>query len=347
MILILHGVQGAAKSTVARVFRSLTDPSRSPLRGEPRDQQELLITARNNWVVAVDNVSHLQPWLSDSLCRLSTGGGLGKRQLYTDQDEIVLDAQRPLVLTGITEIATRGDLADRAIIVEQLAIDDSGRRSEDEFWRAFEGVRPQILGALFDAVASAVANEASVVLDRLPRMADPTRWVTAAEPALGWRPGTFHEAYDRNRHEGQVIALEASPIAEPLQELARRGEWVGSAADLLRELVGIATEATTRDREWPKNPAALTASLKRLDPSLRAAGIEWLRLPRKGSTRPQSIRAIVGAPVTTVRTAGRAIDRDTDDGRDRQAQAHTPNVDLLADAIRIFGGDIESMGGRA
>ncbi|MDP9244149.1 MAG: DUF3854 domain-containing protein, partial [Chloroflexota bacterium] len=274
VVLILHGVQGAAKSTGARIFKALTDPSRSALRGGPSDQQDLLITAQNNWVVAFDNMSQLQPWLSDALCRLSTGGGLGKRQLYTDQDEIVLEAQRPLVLTGITEIATRGDLADRAIIVEQLAIADAGRRSEDEFWRAFEEVRPQILGALFDAVSAALKNEAAVSVEHMPRMADACRWVTAAEPALGWRTGTFGEAYDRNRHEGHAIALEASPISGPLEELARRGDWEGSARNLLQELVGLATAPMTRERDWPKNPVALTAALKRLAPSLRAAGVE-------------------------------------------------------------------------
>jgi hypothetical protein len=108
LVFILHGEQGSAKSTTTRIIRQLVDPSRSAVRAEPREEQDLLIAARNNWVVAFDNVGHLTPWLSDALCRLSTGGGLGKRQLYTDQDEIVLDAQRPTVLNGITEIATRG-----------------------------------------------------------------------------------------------------------------------------------------------------------------------------------------------------------------------------------------------
>jgi hypothetical protein len=171
LVLILHGEQGSAKSTTTRIIRQLVDPSRSPVRAEPREEQDLLIAARNNWVVAFDNVSHLTSWLSDALCRLSTGGGLGKRQLYTDADEIVLDAQRPVVLSGITEMATRGDLLDRAINLEQPTISDTSRRSEDEFWKAFEAVRPQVLGALLDGIAAAIANEHAVVLEHLPRMA--------------------------------------------------------------------------------------------------------------------------------------------------------------------------------
>lgn len=95
LVLVLYGEQGSAKSTTTRVIRQLVGPGQSPLRSEPKEQQDLLIAARNNWVVAFDNLSHLPGWLSDAICRLSTGGGLGKRQLYTDQDEIILDAQRP------------------------------------------------------------------------------------------------------------------------------------------------------------------------------------------------------------------------------------------------------------
>jgi hypothetical protein len=370
LVLILHGVQGSAKSTTARVFRALIDPSRSALRAEPRDQQDLLIAARNNWVVAFDNVSHLQPWLSDALCRLSTGGGLGKRQLYTDQDEIVLDAQRPLVLTGITEMATRGDLVDRAIVVEQQLIDDTDRRAEDEFWGAFEAVRPQILGALYDAIAAALANEGAVTVGRLPRMADPARWVTAAEPALGWSPGTFLNAYAANRREGHTITLEASPIAGPVQELARLGDWVGPAGKLLVRLAEIAGEAATRERDWPNNGMALTAALKRLAPSLRAADIEWTRHPRTGNARPHSIRTIGGKTVTGVTsdtttasagddptprilahrhpdgspvTPNRAGD-DGNDGRDGHDRADLARVDVDAEAMRIFGGYIASFG---
>jgi len=33
-------------------------------------------------------------WLSDTLCRLTTGGGFATRRLYTDQDETLFDAAR-------------------------------------------------------------------------------------------------------------------------------------------------------------------------------------------------------------------------------------------------------------
>src|SRR5207253_9109386 len=109
-VLALHGEQGSAKSTMARLLRSLIDPNAAPLRSEPREARDLIISATNGWLVALDNLSHLPPWLSDALCRLSTGGGFATRELYTDSEEVIFDAQRPVILTGIEEVATRSDL---------------------------------------------------------------------------------------------------------------------------------------------------------------------------------------------------------------------------------------------
>jgi hypothetical protein len=107
-VLVLHGEQGSAKSTAARLLRALIDPNRAPLRAEPRDGRDLMIAATNGWCLSLDNLSHVPPWLSDAICRLATGGGFATRALYTDSDEVLFDAQRPVILNGIEELATRG-----------------------------------------------------------------------------------------------------------------------------------------------------------------------------------------------------------------------------------------------
>jgi hypothetical protein len=95
-----------AKSTAARVLRGLVDPNGAPLRCEPREPRDLMIAANNGWTIALDNVSHLWGWLSDALCRLSTGGGFATRTLYGNDEETIFDAQRPVILTGIEEVAS-------------------------------------------------------------------------------------------------------------------------------------------------------------------------------------------------------------------------------------------------
>ena len=62
-----------------------------------------MIAATNGWCLAFDNVSVIQAWLSDALCRLATGGGFATRGLYTDDEETIIDAQRPVVLNGVTK----------------------------------------------------------------------------------------------------------------------------------------------------------------------------------------------------------------------------------------------------
>ena len=83
-----------------------------------------MIAAQNNHILLYDNLSQIPPRISDAFCRLSTGGGLSKRKLYTDDSEVVLEAQRPVILTGIGFGAIRDDLADRAIRVELTRIAD-------------------------------------------------------------------------------------------------------------------------------------------------------------------------------------------------------------------------------
>ena len=52
-----------------------------------------MIAANNGWIIAPDNLSHISGWLSDALCRLSTGGVFSTRELYSDQEEVIFDAQ--------------------------------------------------------------------------------------------------------------------------------------------------------------------------------------------------------------------------------------------------------------
>src|SRR5262249_57156954 len=100
-----------------------------------------MIAARNAWLVAYDNLSHLPQWLSDALCRLATGGGFGTRQLYTDDEEILFDAMRPTLLTSITDVVTASDLLDRSLTLSLEVIDDDRRCTEEEFWDRFEQAR--------------------------------------------------------------------------------------------------------------------------------------------------------------------------------------------------------------
>src|SRR5262249_4514810 len=154
------------------------------------------------------NLSGLPDFLSDALCSLATGGGLATRELYSDADEKLFAATRPILLNGIEDIATRPDLLDRAVTLTLPTIPEMQRRDEEELFRDFEAVRPRVLGALLDAVSAGLRNRPRVRLTSKPRMADFALWVVAAEPALGWQSGAFLKAYTENRGQANELALE-------------------------------------------------------------------------------------------------------------------------------------------
>jgi len=274
-VLVLQGEAGSAKSTAVRVLRELVDPNTAPLRSEPREVRDLMIAARNSWCIAFDNVSHLSWRLSDALCRLATGGGFSTRQLYTDADEILFNATRPLILNGIDAVVWRGDLLDRSLITYLPVIPDHRRKPEKRFWRRFKKAQPKLLGALLDAVSCALRRLESVDLPLLPRMADFAQWAVAAEEAFGWPEGTFLRAYDSNRGTADALSLEASPLATPLKELlAISSPWRGTAAELLRRIAKRAGPEATQQRNWPRNPQLLSIQLRRIAPELRASGLD-------------------------------------------------------------------------
>lgn len=311
-LLALFAEQGSGKSTAGKLIRSLVDPNAAPLRSEHRDPRDLMIGANNSWCLAYDNLSFVPSWLSDALCRLSTGGGFATRELYTDQDEIIFDAMRPVMLTSIEEVATRSDLLDRCLIVWLPSIPEEKRRSEEEIMVAFKDVQPQILGALFDALSGALRELPNTKLDKMPRMADFARWVTAAESALGWEPGEFMAAYQGNRDSANDLAIESSPVGQPLLDCVETlGGWEGTATALLDEIEKHVSEQTKRHKGWPKNSRSLAGQLKRLSPNLRLAGWE-VEYHRDANQRTWSIQRMVQSDADSCEPP----DGDGNDARD-------------------------------
>jgi hypothetical protein len=285
---VLSGEQGSAKSTFSAILRALLDPNTAPLRALPREDRDLFIAASNGHVLAFDNVSGLPAWISDTLCRLATGGGFAVRQLYTDQDEVLFDATRPVILNGIEDIVTRPDLADRAVFLTLDPIPEERRRPEAELWAAFEAERPRILGVLLDAVVEGLNRLSETHLPKLPRMADFALWATACETAL-WPAGTFWSAYCGNRDEAVEGVIDADAIATAVRAvMATRTTWTGTASELLDALVKVVGERVAKSKSWPDSPRALAGRLRRAATFLRKVGIE-VRFDREGKARTRII----------------------------------------------------------
>jgi hypothetical protein len=238
--------------------------------------------------LAFDNLSHLPPWLSDALCRLSTGGGLGTRELYSDSEELILDAQRPVILTGIEELATRGDLLDRSLVTWLPSIPKNKRRREEELDAEFSASRPALLGAFLEAVSCALREINGVWLPQSPRMADFVAWVTAAEPSLPWKRGAFLETYSSNVEAANSLSLEASVIYPSLSVLSLPFE--GTATELLEKLKTGLSDPQKQPKGWPANARALSGLLRRIAPNLRRVGINVTFDRGRGQSRTRNLK---------------------------------------------------------
>src|SRR5262245_55582132 len=231
-LLAISGEQGSAKTVLSKLLKALIDPNTAPVRSLSREERELMIAANNGYLLAFDNVSGLPVWLSDALCRLASGGSFAVRRLYSDDEEVLFEAARPILLNGIEEVISRPDLCDRGIFLTLAPIGEAQRRPENELWREFEIARPRMLGALLDAVVHGLRTLGRIHLDRLPRMADFAIWAAACEPPL-WPAGSFAYAYAANRRAATEGMIDADPIAACVREImAERSSWTGSAEDL-------------------------------------------------------------------------------------------------------------------
>jgi hypothetical protein len=269
--LVLQGVQDSAKTTLARIARLLIDPHAVPLLGELSSTRDLMTTAVNVWLLALDNVSPLAAWLSDSLCRLAFGAGHASRSLFSNDQLTYLHAQRPIILTGVNDFVTRGDLIDRSLIfyLKQIRLDL--RRTEVEYWSSFRNDYPAILGGLLDAVVGGLRQLPSVVLTNVPRMADFAHWGEAVGRALGWPNEELLNSYRRNRGAATIGAIEESMVATVL--MTNFDSWSGSFPELHALLTEGVGKKLARSSGWPKTTASFARELRRIAPQLRTHGM--------------------------------------------------------------------------
>jgi hypothetical protein len=273
-ILTVTGHQGTGKSLLARTLVAIVDPSPAPLRTPPRgrDLGDWHTVVGGSRVVALDNLSTINPEFSDALCRAVTGDGDARRQLYTDADLIVQTFRRALILTSIDPGALKGDLGERLMPVELAGL-DGRRRGESDLDAMLEQHRSAILGGLLDLTAQALAEP--VTLPSPPRMADAANVIAAVDRVMKSRA---LDAYTAGQRTVVATVLESDPLAAlivGLLDSTDGAEWSGKPTRLYRALTSRAGYDT---KNLPANARTMSERLKRLSPALHEAErieVEW------------------------------------------------------------------------
>jgi hypothetical protein len=183
-------------------------------------------------------------------------------------------------------------LLDRSILIELLRITDTERKELSEIIANFEADKPDILGGIFDTLVKAIAVFPTVKLQNLPRMADFARWGYAIGEALGEGSGrVFLDEYQQNYERQNDEVINNNPVATLVLEFMKdKNDWHGTHKTLYEKFVELADTCgvNSKDKKFPKDPAALGKQLRGIMSNLRHEGI--LYTPHK--------RQSYGVPLT-------------------------------------------------
>jgi len=285
-ILLAGGPMGSGKTTLGRIVKRLWDPTvPETVRYDPRD---ILQKALHAYILMLDNLSTLPESAADSMCRFVTGDGDSKRKLYTDDEDVIIELRRAVILNGINVPTDRGDVLDRSLVVELERIPDKERRTEEELWAVFEREHPRILGTALDVLSNAIAHKPSLRLSRRPRLADWGEYAASVYEVLGWGAETFLTDWDEVVRAQNRSTLDGSPVAQAvIKFMEGRESFEGSSTKLHKELEGVAEAigvSITRDKAWPKSARWLWRRMQEVVPLLVAVGIEVSRSESKQGT---------------------------------------------------------------
>jgi energy-coupling factor transporter ATP-binding protein EcfA2 len=274
-VLMIHGESGSGKTILTKLLMDLIDPRDEKALSTPKDDRNLIVFAKQTYLIGFENISTIPAWFSDALCRLASGDSFATVKLYTDDELAIHKAKRPVIVNGIPRLAEREDLASRTFTVS-LPPMAGDRLTETELLQRWQLARPRILAGLLDGVCSALRNVEGITLPAEPRLIGALKWATAAEPNFGFDDGEIFKAYKESEGETIQAAFEADVVAIVLTDFIRSlttRQWEGTPKTLFAAVDDHATDTHRKSKWWPASPAALTNRIERAAPVLRSQGI--------------------------------------------------------------------------
>jgi len=273
-LLLLTGEQNSGKSTFLEIIKTLLDPNSAAIGGDVPDPRNLFIKVNSTWVSTFDNLSRLDEKQQDAVCQIVTGGTYQTRRLYSDAGLVSITAKNPVILSGISNVANRGDLASRAVLFELQSIDRLKRPIPAEMLTAqLNRAQPSILRSLVN-LACAVLNARSQT--EAPARVRPASYGViglAVERVLGWPTGSFVEAYHMTHRPLEQDVIENVPVITALvsylDQYRKDGEHTIGSTELMLMLASYADETVVRSALWPKRPADFSKLIVRCLASLR------------------------------------------------------------------------------
>src|SRR5207248_3131567 len=106
---------------------------------------DLLVTARHNWILNFDHISALPQAVAEALCRLSSGIGASFGDTWgRDREPVQQSLRRPIMLTVTDRWSCPPDMAERVLVVDLPYLPPAARRSEAGLLERFHNAWPAI-----------------------------------------------------------------------------------------------------------------------------------------------------------------------------------------------------------
>ncbi|MGA2418191.1 MAG: hypothetical protein ABSF55_03065 [Candidatus Staskawiczbacteria bacterium] len=313
---VFHGAQGSGKTTASKIVKELADPSIIKSLALSKDLREFVQTCSHHWFIALDNINSLSNELSDALCRVITGSGFSKRELFSDDSDIIYNFMHCIAINGINLAPQKADLLDRCLILELERIKKF--RDEKKFWGKFKETKAELLGAIFDIVVKALGHIDSAPNCEFMRLQDFGQWGCAISLALGYSAEDFLTAFKNNVALQNREALDSSSVAQAIiLFMENRDEWRGTSDQLLVELNRVANQIAsdaaidTRSKYWPKNHHWLWRKAEEVVTNLEVYGIRMWR-ERTSKERLICIEKTVPTPEKDKNAVSAVIPKNTE-----------------------------------
>ncbi|MDE1767176.1 MAG: hypothetical protein KGI27_13030 [Thaumarchaeota archaeon] len=282
-MMVFDGSAASLKTTATATIKRIVDPSGKGVDDNvsamAEKEDDLIIQLNNRYLVSFDNVSFINQSTSNVLCRAITGSGNMRRMKYRDDDEVIHNFRRKIVLNGIVPTLDYPDLQTRLLSYARKPIDENNTILEKQFNEKLESILPGLLSKIFIALSKALKAYPDLKDKIKPktRMADFEIWGEIISRTLGYTANSFLDSYHIKVKEGQISQIDAHPVVASLQTFMKdREHYENTASHLYQELVSIAVssgiDVNSRHVKFPKTSNYLTKELKIVDPSLKAIG---------------------------------------------------------------------------
>ena len=195
------------------------------------------------------------------MCCLATGGGYASRKLYTDDEESVFDAKRPIFMNGIVRLSTQADTLSRTVRLTYPKLGYADRISDQDFANRLKRHAPGALHYLLSTFCRALEILPSVKVEKAPRLMDFAKLgVAVAQVMTKDNPELFNKNNEEpfmQRYQSQLDgavqqSLESSPAIQALIEWidVKGGHIDSTVGDLFDDLADMFGH---RKHGWPKS----------------------------------------------------------------------------------------------